>query len=185
MEKDVIKINSINSSRDSYLLLVSCETEKNCDISIYNLSRLNFSSFSIYKPKRKIISNQFKRFIYCNFSEDGNLICAIGQNEKNELKGVIYDIQTFKKYKENNYQPKYIFYLPNDVNKISFMNNRVICTSGKNHLSFWFGFENTCKEYKSTVNLNKNYVDHIWIYDNKIPTLCAFTDDNDLYVFCG
>ena len=183
LDDETINVTCLNVSRDNYLLLIAGQTEKTCDVSVYNLNHLNFTNFTIYKPRRKLITSLYKRFIYSSFSEDGNLICCIGEENNGNLKGLIYDIQTFKYYKNENYSPKYIFDLPHEVNKITFLNNRVLCTSGKNHLSFWVEFESTCKEYKSTVNLQKNYVDHCWVYDNKIPTVIAVTEDNELYVF--
>ncbi len=184
LEKEVINISCLNVSKDNYLLLIACENLNNCDISIYNLSKLNFDSYIIYKPRRKIISTEFKKFKYCSFSEDGNFIATLGVTNQNEVKGVIYDINIFKNFKENNYSPKFIFNLNNnDVDKITFWDNKMLCTSGKGHLGFWFPFENTYKEYKSLANLQKNYVDHSWIYDSKTPLLAALTEDNDIYIF--
>lgn len=182
LEDDVNKITTLNVSRDNYLLLVACELNNKCEINIYNLTKLSFTALSLFQPKRKVISTKFKKFIYASFSTDGNCIACIGENKEGELKGVVYDVQSYKKYTRDNYTPKYIFDLPKGANKITY-ENKVICTSGRNHLSFWFFFEGTCKEYKSVVNVNKNYVDHEWLDDVNIPSLAAITDDNELIIF--
>ena len=183
LDDDIENVTCLNSSFDKYLLLVSNEYKNKSGIDIYNLAKISFNSYTIYKPRRRILSSEFKKFIYASFSNDGNLICAIGKNENGNLKGVIYDIQSYKKFKIDNYPPKSYFDLPSNVTKITFYNNKLLCTSGLNHLSFWFIFENTCKEYKSTVNLSKNYVDHTWIFDLKNPTLISLTEDNDIIIF--
>ena len=183
LDDDIQNVTCLNSSFDNYLLLVCNEYKNKSGIDIYNLAKISFNSYTIYKPRRRILSSEFKKFIYASFSNDGNLICAIGKKENGILKGVIYDIQSYKKFKNDNYIPKSSFELPSNVTKITFYNNKLLCTSGLNHLSFWFIFENTCKEYKSTVNLSKNYVDHIWIYDSKNPTLISLTEDNDIIIF--
>lgn len=182
LEDDVNKITSLNVSRDNYLLLVACELNNKCEINVYNLTKLSFTALSLFQPKRKVISSKFKRFIYASFSTDGNCIACIAENKEGELNGVVYDVQSYKKYTRDNYTPKYIFDLPKGANKITY-ENKVICTSGKNHLSFWFFFEGTCKEYKSVVNVNKNYVDHEWLDDMNTPSIAAITDDNELIIF--
>ena len=183
LDDDIENITCLNTSRDNYLLLTANEYKNKCGIDIYNLAKINFASYTIYKPRRRVLSTEFKRFIYSSFSQDGNLIAAIGESQNNILKGLIYDVQSYKKFKDDNYPPKASFDLPSEVTKISFYNSKVLCTSGKNHLSFWFIFENTCKEYKATVNLSKNYIDHIWVFDTKSPTLVSVTEDNDIFVF--
>jgi len=185
LDDNIIEINSLNVSRDNYLLLISTSSNDFCDIQIYNLSKLHFSIYKIFQPKRKIISTQYKKFIYCSFSENGNDICCIGINNNNKIKGVVYDVQSYKPFIKDNYKIKYEFDLyENNVNKISFWDNKIICTSGNKHLYFWFGFDETVKEYKNNnIDLNKNYVDHCWIYENKIPTLCTVTEDNEFYMF--
>ena len=183
LDEDIIQATCINVSMDKYLLLVSTEKETKCECDIYNLSKVNFTSYIIFKPRRKIISTYFKRYIYSSFSEDGNLIACIGEKEDGSKMGVIYDVQSFKREKDNNYSPKFSFELPIEANKITFYNNKILCTSGKNHLSFWFTFENSCKEYKGMVNLSKNYVDHVWETTSKGPILITITEDNDLIIF--
>ena len=182
LENEVVEINSLNVSNDNYLLLVATEFPSKAEINIYNLFKITFAVVSSFQPKRKIISSTFKRFIHAAFSTDGNCIACIGETKEGKLQGVIYDVQSFQKYKKDNYSPKNIFELPKGVNKISY-NNKVICTSGKNHLAFWFLFEQTCKEYKSQVDCNKNYVDHAWVDNEQVPTLIATTEDNDIIVF--
>ncbi len=183
LDDDIIQATCINVSSDKYLLLVSTEKENKCECDIYNLSKVTFASYIILKPRRKIVTTFFKRFIYSSFSEDGNLIACIGETPEGNKTGVIYDVQSFKREKDNNYNPKFSFELPTDANKISFYNNKILCTSGKNHLSFWFTFENCCKEFKATVNLSKNYVDHVWENTVKGPNLITITEDNDLIIF--
>ena len=185
MDDDVKNINCLNVSHDGYLLLVSTENKNKCEINIYNLSKINFNNFSQFQPRRKIISEIYIKFIYVSFSEDGNTLGAIAVNKDNSLKGLIYDVQVLKKYKTENYVPKYTFEIPNGSNKITFLNNKIFCVSGKNYLSFWICYESMCKEIKSNINYNKNYVDHCWIKDAKIPLLATFTESNDLYIYIG
>ena len=185
MDDDVKNINCLNVSHDGYLLLVSTENKNKCEINIYNLSKINFNNFSQFQPRRKIISEIYIKFIYVSFSEDGNTLGAIAVNKDNSLKGLIYDVQVLKKYKTENYVPKYTFEIPNGSNKITFLNNKIFCVSGKNYLSFWICYESMCKEIKSNINYSKNYVDHCWIKDAKIPLLATITESNDLYIYIG
>ena len=92
----------MNTTKDYSLLLV-CEKKKtNSLISIYNLSKLNFRSIQIFKPKRKVISSIYSEFIYACFSLDGNYIASIGKVfDSNELHGIIWDVQIFQSYKES------------------------------------------------------------------------------------
>ena len=184
IDDDVINITCLNSSKDGYLLLVCTESINKCEISIYNLTKINFNNFSTFKPRRKIISENYSKFIYVSFSEDGNTLCAIAKSRENgKIYGLIYDIQVMKKYKVENYYPKFTFELPKGVNKITFLNNKIFCISGKNYLGFWISYESICKEIKSNINYNKNYTDHIWIKDAKIPMCAAITENNDLFIF--
>ena len=183
LENDIKEINCLNVSKDSYLLLVSTENNDHSEINIYNLSKISFSSFTIFKPRRKIMSSEYTRFIYACFTQDGNNLCALGETKNGNIKLAVYDIQAFKKFKIDNYLPKFTVDLPRGANKISFLNNKIFCISGKNCLSFWILYENNCKEFKSTVNLAKNYVDHCWISDPKCPLLGVITDTNDLIIY--
>ena len=183
MENDTKEINCLNTSNDSCLLMVTTENVDRAEINVYNLSKISFSSFTIFKPRRKIISTEYKRFIYGCFTLDGNTVCTIAETKDNLLKFLVYDIQSFKIFKAENYLPKQSFDLPLGANKITFFNNKIFCISGKNCLSFWILYENSCKEFKSTVNLAKNYVDHCWIYDPKCPSLGVITDTNDLIIY--
>ena len=187
-DDDVIKVTSMNTTKDYSLLLV-CEKKKtNSLISIYNLSKLNFRSIQIFKPKRKVISSIYSEFIYACFSLDGNYIASIGKVfDSNELHGIIWDVQIFQSYKEDNYKPKCVFSLPNGVTKIT-IENKIICTSGENHLSFWYIYENSVKEFKGGIkNLDLNicnFVDHEWL-NIKNPTLAAITEQRELFIFEG
>ena len=183
LENDIKEINCLNVSKDSYLLLVSTENNDHSEINIYNLSKISFSSFTIFKPRRKIMSSEYTKFIYACFTQDGNNLCALGETKAGIVKLIVYDIQSFKKFKIDNYVPKFTVDLPRGANKISFLNNKIFCISGKNCLSFWILYENNCKEFKSTVNLAKNYVDHCWISDPKCPLLGVITDTNDLIIY--
>ena len=183
LENDMKEINCLNVSKDSYLLLVTSENNDHSEINIYNLSKISFSSFTIFKPRRKIMSSEYSKYIYASFTQDGNTLCALGEDKKGNIKLVVYDIQAFKKFKLDNYTPKFTVDLPRGANKISFLNNKIFCISGKNCLSFWILYENSCKEFKSTVNLAKNYVDHCWISDPKCPLIGVITDTNDLIIF--
>ena len=183
MDDDVNKINCLNVSHDGYLLLVSTESINKCEISIYNLSKINFNNFTQFKPRRKIISESYLRFSYVSFSEDGNTLGVIAVNKDNSIIGLIYDVQVLKKFKMENYVPKYSFEIPKGANKITFLNNKIFCVSGKNYLSFWICYESMCKEIKSNINYNKNYVDHCWVKESKIPLLATITENNDLYIY--
>ena len=183
LENDIKEINCLNVSKDSYLLLVTSENNDHSEINIYNLSKISFSSFTIFKPRRKIMSSEYTKFIYACFTQDGNNLCALGEDKNGNIKLVVYDIQAFKKFKIDNYIPKFTVDLPRGANKISFLNNKIFCISGKNCLSFWILYETNCKEFKSTVNLAKNYVDHCWISEPKCPLIAVITDTNDLIIF--
>ena len=179
MEDDVKNINCLNASQDGYLLLVATESINKCEINIYNLTKINFNNFTQFKPRRKIMSESYLRFVYASFSEDGNTLGVIAVNKDNSLIGLIYDIQVLKKFKMENYVPKYTFNIPKGANKISFLSNKIFCVTGKNYLSFWICYESMCKEIKSNINYNKNYVDHCGIKDAKVPLLATITDSND------
>ena len=183
LEQDIKEINCLNVSRDSYLLLVTSENSSCAEISVYNLSKISFNSFTIFKPRRKIISTEYTKFIHASFTQEGNLICALGLNKNGNLNLVVYDIQSFKKFQNDNYTPKFTQEIPPGGNKISFLNNKIFCISGKNCLSFWILYENSCKEFISSVNLLKNYVDHTWIPDPRCPILGAITDTNELIIY--
>ena len=184
MEDDVINITSLNSSRDGYLLLVCTECINKCEINIYNLTKINFSNFSSFKPRRKIITENYSKYIYSSFSEDGNTLGCIAKGKDNKIYGLIYDIQVNKKFKVDNYFPKFTFELPKGSNKLTFLNNKIFCISGKNYLGFWICYESMCKEIKSNnINFNKNYTDHVWIRDAKYPLCAVISENNDLYLF--
>ena len=183
LENDIKEINCLNVSKDSYLLLVTSENNDHSEINVYNLSKISFSSFTIFKPRRKIMSSEYTKFIYACFTQDGNNLCALGEDKTGNIKLVVYDIQSFKKFKIDNYTAKFTVDLPRGANKISFLNNKIFCISGKNCLSFWILYENNCREFKSTVNLAKNYVDHCWISDPKCPLISVITDTNDLIIY--
>ena len=183
LEQDVKEINCLNVSRDSYLLLVATENISHAEISIYNLSKISFNSFTIFKPRRKIMSTEYTKFIHAAFTQEGNLVCALGTNQQGKLNLIVYDIQNFKKFQNDNYTPKFTLEIPQGANKISFLNNKIFCISGKNCLSFWILYENSCKEFISSVNLVKNYVDHTWIPDVRCPILGAITDTNELIIY--
>ena len=183
LENDVKELNCLNVSKDSNLLLATSENNDHSEINVYNLSKISFSSFTIFKPRRKIMSSEYKRYIYASFTQDLNCLCALGETKDGNVKLVVYDIQAFKKYKLDNYEPKFTLDLPRGANKISFLNNKIFCISGKNCLSFYILYENSCKEFKSSVNLAKNYVDHCWITDPKCPLIAVITDTNDLIIY--
>ena len=183
LEQDVKEINCLNVSRDSYLLLVTTENTSHAEISIYNLSKISFNSFTIFKPRRKIMSTEYTKYIYAAFTQEGNVICALGLNKTGKINLVVYDIQNFKKFQNDNYAPKFSLEIPSGANKISFLNNKIFCISGKNCLSFWILYENSCKEFISSVNLVKNYIDHTWIPDQRCPILGAITDTNELIIY--
>ena len=187
-DDDVIKITAMDTTKDYSLLLVCEKKPSTAVISIYNLSKLNFKSMLQFKPKRRILSTIYSEFIYAYFSLDGNYIASIGKvNGSEDLHGVIWDVQIFQPYKADNYKPKCVFPLPNGVNKIT-IENKILCTSGYQHLSFWYIYENSVKEFKTGIknlNLNNcNFVDHDWL-SVKIPTVAAITEQRELYLFEG
>ena len=184
MEDDVTNITCLNSSRDGYLLLVCTECSNKAEINIYNLTRINFSNFTTFKPRRKIITENYTKYIYTSFSEDGNTLGCIAKGKDNKIYGLIYDIQVNKKFKVDNYLPKFTFELTKGANKITFLNNKIFCISGKNYLGFWICYESMCKEIQSnSIHFNKNYTDHVWIKDAKYPLCAVITESNDLYLF--
>ena len=187
-DDEVLKITSMDTTKDYSLLLV-CEKKPNAAvISIYNLSKLNFKSIMQFKAKRKVITTIYSEFIYASFSLDGNYIASIGKVKGNEeLHGIIWDVQIYQAYKPDNYKPKCVFPIPKTVNKIT-IDNKILCTSGNQHLSFWYIYENSVKEFKTGIknlNLNNcNFVDHEWL-SIKIPTVAAITEQRELYLFEG
>ena len=184
MEEDVINITCLNASKDGFLLLVCTECTNKCEINIYNLTKINFNNFSSFKPRRKIITENYVKYIYCSFSEDGNTLGCLAKGKDNKIYGLIYDIQVNKKFKIENYYPKFNFELPKGANKITFLNNKIFCISGKGYLGFWLCYESMCKEIKSSnINYNKNYTDHVWIKDAKYPLCAVITENNDLFLF--
>jgi len=190
-DPDVLKMTSMNVNRENSLLLV-CEkkAEMSC-ISIYHLSKLNFNSVTIFKPKRKVCSTQYGEFIYASFSWDGNYIASLGtiynvSTGTYSLQGVVWDVQIFQPFKEDNYKQRCYFDLPNTVTKIT-LENKMLCTSGNGHLNFWHIYENTVKPIKDIKNLNienNNFLDHDWI-KSKVPTVVVITDKNDIYILEG
>ena len=187
-DDDVIKITALDTTKDYSLLLVCEQKESASVISIYNLSKLNFKNQMQFKAKRRVISTIYSEFIYSSFSLDGNYIASIGKVRGSEdLHGIIWDVQIFQSYKPDNYKPKCVFPLPNTVTKIT-IENKILCTSGYQHLSFWYIYENSVKEFKTGIkNLNVNncnFVDHDWL-TVKIPTVAAITEQRELYLFEG
>ena len=187
-DDDMNKITSMNTTRD-YNLFLTCETKsRSAIISIYNLSKLNFKSIMIFKAMRRIESTIYKEFIFASCTRDGNCIASIGKLRENEdLHGIIWDVQIYQTLKPENYKPKCVFPLPKGTNKISIF-GKIICTSGNQHLSFWYLHENSIKEFKGEVkNLDIsscNFVDHEWI-NLKLPTLAVITEQKELYILEG
>jgi hypothetical protein len=106
-DNDLEKMTAMNVSND-YNLLLACEKkEKSAVISVYNLSKINFNSVTIHKPKRRIISSLYSYFKYASFSQDGNYIVSLGVVPKENgfvLQGILWDIQIFQPYKVDNYK---------------------------------------------------------------------------------
>jgi len=126
-DTDVKKITAMNCSRDHNLLLVCEKKEKVSCISVYNLVKLNFNTISLFKPKRKVISSIFRDYIYANFSLDGNYITALGYSYKDNtatLVGVIWDIQIFQPFREDNYKVKFCIITKHKKNE-KFRNHRI------------------------------------------------------------
>ncbi len=184
-------MTSMNVNRENSLLLVCEKKSDMACISIYHLSKLNFNSVTIYKPKRKVCSTQYSEFLYASFSWDGNYIASIGviynlHTGQTTLQGVVWDVQIFQPFKEDNYKQRCYFDLPNTVNKIT-LENKMLCTSGNGHLNFWHIYENTVKPLTDVRNLNvknNNFLDHDWI-KSKTPTIVVITDKNDIYILEG
>ena len=126
-------------------MLLTYETKQTTSsISIYNLSKLNFKSITIFNLKRKVISTIYSEFVYASFSIVGNYIATIGAVrgdaevspcEHPVFHGVIWDVQIFQSYKADDYKPKCLISLDSGVNKIT-IKGELICTSGKGHLCF-------------------------------------------------
>ena len=85
LEPDVKEVNCLNVSRDSFLFLVTTENTTHAEISVYNLSKISFNSFTIFKPRRKVMSTEYTRYIYAAFTQEGNVVCALGQNQLGQL----------------------------------------------------------------------------------------------------
>ena len=68
LDDDIQNVTCLNSSFDNYLLLVCNEYKNKSGIDIYNLAKISFNSYTIYKPRRRILSSEFKKFIYASFS---------------------------------------------------------------------------------------------------------------------
>lgn len=191
-DPDIIAVTSMNITRDNNLLMVCDKKETTSNISVYNVSKLNFSQINIFRPKRKIVSSIYSEFLYSSFSTDGNYIASLGKiTGENSLgyliQGVIWDVQMiYQPFKPDNYKPRCIFDLPVGVTKIT-LENKIICTSGEGHLTFWQIYENTVKPFKEVVNLKpstRNFVDHDWV-KSKSHIIVAITDMNDIFVFEG
>ena len=187
-DDDMQRITSMNTTRD-YNLLLTCEVKhRSSIISIYNLSKLNFRSIMIFKAMRRVESTIYKEFIYASCTRDGNCIASIGKlRENDDLHGIIWDVQIYQTLKPENYKPKCVFPLPKGVNKISIF-GKIICTSGDQHLTFWYLHDNSVKEFKGEIkNLNLsicNFVDHEWL-NLKIPTLAVITEQKELFILEG
>jgi len=187
-DEDVQKITSMNTTRD-YTLFLTCESKPHSAvISVYNLSKLNFKSIMIFKAMRRIESTIYKQFIFASCTKDGNCIASIGRlRENDDLHGIIWDVQIYQTLKPENYKPKCVFPLPKGANKITIY-GKLLCTSGDQHLAFWYLHENSVKEFKGEVkNLNLsvcNFVDHEWL-NMKIPTLAAINEQKELYILEG
>ncbi len=68
----------MNMTKDKNLLLVCDRKQTVANISVYNVSKLNFQNISIFRPKRKVVSSIYSKFKYASFSPDGNYIASIG-----------------------------------------------------------------------------------------------------------
>ena len=187
-DDDVQKINSMNTTRD-FTLFLTCETKhRSAIISIYNLSKLNFKSIMIFKAMRRIESTIYRQFMFASCTKDGNCIASIGKlRENDDMHGIIWDVQIYQTLKPENYKPKCVFPLPKGANKITIY-GKLLCTSGDQHLAFWYLHENSVKEFKGEIkNLNLsicNFVDHEW-FNLKIPTLAAITEQKELFILEG
>jgi hypothetical protein len=112
-DNDVKKITAMKISKDNNLLLVCEKRERSCCISVYNLIKPNFNVITIIKPKRRIISTLYEEFISACFSIDGNYIACIASVMKNGNKilfGVVWDIQVFQPFKEENYKVIFLIF---------------------------------------------------------------------------
>lgn len=109
-DNDVLKITSMNITNDHNLLLVCDKKQSVSNISVYNLSKLNFNSITIFRPKRKIVSSIYSEFLYASFSNDGNYIASLGKissafSQESILQGVIWDVQMiYQPFKPDNYK---------------------------------------------------------------------------------
>ena len=183
LEKESNKITSLSVSQEKSIFILSEETnQQSSTISLYYLGKINFESVTIFKPKRKIITNKYSNFTSCSFTSEGNLICAIcKENATKKTKGLIFNVQKFTPFKMNATLPSVEFDLVNTVEKITFY-KRIICTSGKFNINFWCVFENAAKEIKNNLNQTKHYIDHCWIEGTKFPTILAITTENEIFV---
>ena len=63
------------------------------------------------------MSTEYTKYIYAAFTQEGNIICALGLNKAGKLNLVVYDIQNFKKFQNDNYPPKFSLEIPSGANK--------------------------------------------------------------------
>lgn len=183
LEKESARVTSLSVSQDKSIFILCEETNvQSSTISLYFLGKINFENVTIYKPKRKIITNKYSNLKSCSFTSEGNLICAIGTEiATKKTKGLIYNVQKFQPFKLNLTTPSVEFDLSDKVEKITFY-KRIICTSGNFNINFWSVFENATKEIKNNLSQAKHYIDHSWVDGTKYPTLLAVTTENELFV---
>ena len=196
------RITSLNVSKDKNLLIVTEELEENnkniySTISMYYLGKFSILNDKKIEPIRKIITNQFININSLTLGKDNDYLCGICTDiNSGNTKGVIYDIQTKKKFELNETLPVSLFDIEQNVTKITY-NRKIIGTSGLNILSFFYIYEGQVKKIQSPIPKNRNFVDHWYIpldknitknEEEKMKNLILYlvlTEINEIYIIQG
>ena len=183
----------ISSDKNIFILCENHEIDnkKLSIISLYYFKSLSLVNDKKIEPIRKIITDEYSNFISCNFSTEGDYICAIcTENSSKKIKGIIYNLQVAKKFILNETRPVAVFDLKSNnniiINKILY-NQKIISTSGKNNIGFFYSYENKTREIQNNLPKNKNYIDHYCLkIDSEEKANSLFyitaTSGNEIYI---
>ena len=196
------RITSLNVSQDKNLLIITEELEDNnknifSTISIYFLAKFRVLNVKKIEPVRQIITDQFLNINSLSLAKDNDYLCGICTDIKTgNIKGIIYDIQTKKKFELNETLPVSLFDIEQNVTKISY-NRKIVGTSGLNVLNFFYLYEGQVKKIQCPIPKNKNFVDHWFIQKDKNLTkveeekmknvilFIVLTEINEIYIIQG
>ena len=196
------RITSLNVSKDknSFILSEELEDENNniySTISVYFLGKFNILSDKYIEPARKIITDKYLNIHSLSLGYDNDYLCGICTEIKTgKLRGIIYDLQTKKKFELNESLPVSLFEIDQNTTKITY-NRKIIGTSGINCLNFFYLYEGKERKIQTPIIKNKNFVDHCFIYLDKNLTkqeedklknkilYIVLTENNELYIIQG